>query len=72
MNKEKHLRIRITETQFKVLAERVIEEQKTKSELVREIIDNYIKNCRTTTKSEVIEVNRTIHDLDNNNTSFKL
>lgn len=71
MRKENHLRIRITENQFKVLAERVIEEQRTKSEIIREMIDNYVKNCRTTIKSDVIQVNRKIRDLNNNNPKIK-
>ena len=71
MNKEKHLRIRITERQLRLLTERIIEEEKTKSELIREMIDNYIKFCRKTNKSELIEINKTIQDLNSNNTTSK-
>jgi tRNA A22 N-methylase len=67
MKKGKHLRIRITENQFKVLTERIIEEQKTKSEIIREMIDDYIKICRKSTISEILEMNKTIKDFNNNN-----
>lgn len=46
MNKEyhnKHLRVRLTETQFKSLINKVIEEEKTKSRLIRDIINDYTK-----------------------------
>ncbi len=46
MEKEKHtrhLRIRLTESQFKRLINRVIEEEKTKSQLIREIIKKHLE-----------------------------
>jgi metal-responsive CopG/Arc/MetJ family transcriptional regulator len=38
----KHLRIRITEQQFKNLADLLIEEQRNKSEVIREAINTYL------------------------------
>ena len=40
--KTKHLRIRVTEEQFRKLADLLIEEQKNKSSLVRDILNKYI------------------------------
>ena len=71
MNKDKHLRIRITERQLRLITELIIEEEKTKSELIREIIDDYIKICRKTNKSNLSEIKKTIQDLNNNNPIFK-
>ncbi len=42
-NYTNHLRVRLTETQFKSLINKVIEEEKTKSRLVRDIINDYTK-----------------------------
>lgn len=39
----KHLRIRITEQQFKKLAEALINEHMSKSSLIRQIIEDYYK-----------------------------
>jgi len=41
--KNKHLIVRITEAQFKNLADILVEEEKTKSELIREILKKYIE-----------------------------
>lgn len=46
MEKEKHtrhIRIRITESQFKRLLQNIITEQKTKSQLIREIIKKHLE-----------------------------
>ena len=46
MNKEKHnqhLRIRLTETQLKSLIKKVIDDETTKSQLIRDIINDYTK-----------------------------
>ena len=40
----KHLCIRISETQFKKLADILVDEQKGKSEIIRNIIHDYLKN----------------------------
>jgi hypothetical protein len=40
--KTKHLRIRITEEQFKKLADNLVIEQRTKSSLMRDILCNYL------------------------------
>lgn len=42
MKKTKHLIVRITETQFKRLADALITEQKNKSTIVRAALDNYM------------------------------
>ena len=42
MKKAKHLIVRITETQFKRLADALITEQKNKSTIVRAALDNYM------------------------------
>ena len=42
MKMTKHLIVRITETQFKRLADALITEQKNKSTIVRAALDNYM------------------------------
>jgi len=42
--KTKHLRLRITEEQFRRLADALIEEEKTKSALIREALQNYLED----------------------------
>lgn len=45
--KNKTLTIRITENQLRMIRDQVILEEKTKSEILRELIDKQIKkNCR--------------------------
>ena len=57
-SKTKHLRLRITEEQFQRLADALIEEEKTKSALIREALQNYLedkhqeKKVRTKNKNE--------------------
>ena len=45
MKKTKQLRIRITEAQFKKVAEAMITEKKSKSRLVRMALNHYLKEC---------------------------
>jgi hypothetical protein len=47
MKKEKHLRVRITETQFKQLIDNIIlEEKKSKSEFVRQAINEKLERSK--------------------------
>ena len=41
--KNKKITIRITENQLRVIRDQVILEEKTKSELIRELIDNQVR-----------------------------
>lgn len=41
---KKHICVRITDSQFRKLAEVLVDEQMGKSELIRSIIDDYLKN----------------------------
>jgi len=43
-SKTKHLRLRITEEQFQRLADALIEEERSKSELIREALHNYLED----------------------------
>ena len=65
MNKTKQLRIRITEEQFRNLADMLIEEQMTKSQIIREMIDDYVHNCRKTNKLNVQGIIKEINDFNN-------
>jgi len=47
MKKTKHIIVRITEDQFRKLADVIIEEQKNKSTIVRTALDNYIDGTDT-------------------------
>lgn len=54
MKKNIHLRVRITEEQFRFLADKLIEEQKNKSVIIREAIQKYLLDsgsCSKTIKS---------------------
>jgi hypothetical protein len=45
MNKKtKHLRLRITEEQFRKLADALIDEERSKSALIREALQNYLED----------------------------
>ena len=45
MNKKtKHLRLRITEEQFRRLADALIDEERSKSELIREALQTYLED----------------------------
>jgi predicted DNA-binding protein len=46
----KHLRIRITEQQFKNLANLLVEEQKSKSAVIREAIQKYLVGHHSSTE----------------------
>lgn len=46
MNKNKKITIRLTESQMIALTSKIIEEEKTKSELIREMIDKQVRICR--------------------------
>jgi metal-responsive CopG/Arc/MetJ family transcriptional regulator len=55
MRKSKTLRVRITENQLKRLTDVLIEEELNKSELIREMIDKYVRSCRNTQKKDVVQ-----------------
>jgi hypothetical protein len=57
--KTKHLTIRITEDQFKKLADTLIIEQRTKSSLLRDLLSDYIKGNKS-------EMNRQNQKKNNN------
>ena len=42
MKKTKHIIVRITESQFKHLADALITEQRNKSTIIRDALDNYL------------------------------
>lgn len=65
MNKSKKITIRVTESQMKRLTDTIIEEQITKSQLVREMLDKYVRFCRTTNKSNVLQKINEIRDINN-------
>jgi hypothetical protein len=52
MKKTKQLRIRITEEQFKRLADALLDEQIRKSSLLREAIDDYLMKRTINKKKE--------------------
>jgi hypothetical protein len=52
MKKTKHLIVRITETQFKRLADALITEQKNKSTIVRAALDNYMDETDKSSESK--------------------
>jgi hypothetical protein len=55
MNKlVKHLRIRLTEAQFKKLADTLISEKTTKSSFIRELISSYKGKDEDKTKEQII------------------
>ena len=59
MRKTKTLRVRITESQLKRLTDVLIEEELNKSELIREMIDKYVRSCRNPKKKDVVqEINK--------------
>ena len=59
MRKSKTLRVRITESQLKRLTDFLIEEELNKSELIREMIDKYVRSCRNPKKKDVVqEINK--------------
>ena len=67
MNKNKRVTIRITESQMRRLSDTIINEQINQSQFLREMIDKYVRNCRTTNKSGVQQVIQEIKDADREN-----
>jgi hypothetical protein len=67
MNKNKRVTIRITESQMRRLSDTIINEQMNQSQFLREMIDKYVRNCRTTNKSGVQQVIQEIKDADREN-----
>jgi hypothetical protein len=65
MNKTKKLTIRLSEAQLKKLTDTLIDEQITKSQIIREIIDKYVRTCRRTSKEDVVQVIKEIKDAGN-------
>lgn len=55
MKKVKHIRIRVTEEQFRRLSDVLVKEQKSKSIFLREMIDKYVYTCRKRNKGGVIQ-----------------
>jgi metal-responsive CopG/Arc/MetJ family transcriptional regulator len=55
MRKSKTLRVRITENQLKRLTDVLIEEELNKSELIREMIDKYVRSCRNPQNKDVVQ-----------------
>ena len=67
MNKSKKLTIRLTESQMRRLSDTLIEEQISKSQIIREMIDKYVRICRATKKSSVLQKINEIRDMNNEN-----
>ena len=65
MNKTRKLTIRLSESQLKKLTDTLIDEQMTKSKIIREMIDKYIRTCRRTSKDDVVQVIKEIKDTGN-------
>jgi hypothetical protein len=67
MNKNRKVTIRITESQMRRLSDTIINEQINQSQFLREMIDKYVRNCRTRNKSGVQQVVKEIKDVDREN-----
>lgn len=65
MNKNRRVSIRLTESQMKRLTDTLIEEQITKSQLIREMINKYVRFSRITDKSNVLQKINEIRDISN-------
>ena len=65
MNKTKKLTLRLSEAQLKKLTDTLIDEQITKSQIIREMIDKYVRTCRRTSKEDVVQVINEIKDTGN-------
>ena len=50
--KRKKVSIRITESQLLMLTQKVIDEETTKSKLLREMIEKTVRNCRKKIQDE--------------------
>lgn len=62
--KSKKLTIRITESQFKRLSDKIIEEQTDKSKFVRNLIDKIDLVCREDVVDEIPKIKSRIQLLD--------
>ena len=49
------------------LSDTIIDEQMNQSQFLREMIDKYVRNCRTRNKSGVQQVIKEIKDVDREN-----
>lgn len=67
MNKNRKLSIRITESQMRRLSDTLVDEQMNQSQFLREMIDKYVRFCRTTNKRGVQQLIQEIKDADNEN-----
>jgi hypothetical protein len=66
--KSRNIRIRITEDQFKRLSDSIIQEEMTKSSLIREILQDYFeKNCRNSETMRKSEISRVFQDTTHSN-----
>lgn len=65
MNKNRRVSIRLTESQMKRLTDTLIEEQITKSQLIREMINKYVRFSRIVDKSNVLQKINEIGDINN-------
>ncbi len=63
MKKNKKITIRITESQMKRLTDSLVEEKLNMSQIIREMINNYARFCRSTNKSNVLQKINEIRDL---------
>ncbi len=64
MKKNRKVTIRLTESQMRRLTDTIIEEQITKSQLIREMINKYVRFSRNTNKSNVLQKINEIRDLN--------
>ena len=67
MNKNRKITIRLTESQMKRLTDTNVEEELTKSQIIRHMIDKYVRVCRKTNKSNVLHIMNEIKDTNNKN-----
>lgn len=67
MQKNKRITIRLTESQMKRLTDTFINEEQTQSQIIREMIDKYVRVCRTTNKSNVLHMINELKDINNKN-----
>ncbi|MHA8062653.1 ribbon-helix-helix domain-containing protein [Aquirufa aurantiipilula] len=65
MNKNKRISIRLTETQLRRITDILIEEQITKSQIIREMIEKYLRCCRIPNKSNVGHIINKTKDTNN-------
>lgn len=67
MKKSYRITIRLTEEQMRRLVDNLDGEQLTKSQIIREMIDNYDSNCRDMKDSNKNEIRMKIGDINTNN-----